>query len=189
MLVLKTAPTVDPVTVDEAKAHLRIDTPDDDTLIGTLISAVRGLGESITKRAFMTQTWYLYLDEFPDAILVPLPPLASVTSIKYVDADGATQTLDATEYQIVKGDPGEIVPADGKSWPSVRDQRDAITIEFVAGYASAAAVPEEIKAWIKIRVATLYENREAVVVGQTVAEIPRDFIDGLLDQYIVILFR
>lgn len=188
MLVLKTAPTTEPVTPAEAKAHLNIALAfvADDATIARFISEARVDAEKETKRAIMTQTWYLYLDEFPDEIRVPLPPLASVTSIKYVDSDGATQTLAATEYQIAKGDPAKIMPAYGKSWPGTRDQYDAVTIEYIAGYASAAAVPEGIKAWILVRVASKYENREATVLGQTVAEIP--YVDRLLDEFRVYIF-
>ncbi len=187
------APTVEPVTGIEAKGHARIDTAADDIVIDRFIREAREEAEGETKRAIMTQTWELALALFPAEIVVPLPPLQSVTSIKYIDTDGAEQTLAATEYEIdAFSEPARIRPAYGKSWPSTRDVYNAVKIRFVAGYAGAAdvtpPVPEGIKAWILIRFASKYENREATVLGQTVAEIPRNFIDGLLDPYRVMSF-
>ena len=182
----------EPITVAEAKASpsLRVAVATDDTDIGTLITTARDMAETITRRAFITQTWELVLDGFPTGgIVLPLPPLQSVASIKYIDTDGAQQTLDALLYAVdTDSEPGLVVPAYGESWPSTRDEVNAVRVRFVAGYGAAADVPAAIKTWIKMRAGTLYDNPQALVVGQTVMNVPRDFIDGLLDGYRVITF-
>lgn len=88
-LVLQTAPTTEPVTTAEAKTHLRVTTSDDDTYIGTLITVARRHVETITGRALINQTWDYFLDNFPpgDKIVIPLPRLSSVTTVKYTDKD------------------------------------------------------------------------------------------------------
>jgi len=191
-LILITPAAAEPIDVSEAKASpsLRVATATDDTDIGVLIATARDMAETITRRAFVTQTWEYVLDGFPTGgIVLPMPPLQSVTSIKYIDTDGTQQTLDALLYAVdTDSEPGLVVPAYGESWPSTRDEVNAVRVRFVAGYGDAADVPAAIKTWIKMRVGTLYDNPQALVVGQTVMNVPRDFIDGLLDGYRVISF-
>lgn len=185
-----TAPTLEPVTTSEAKSFIRVTTSADDTLIGLLIKAAREHGENITRRAWMTQTWELTLDGFPSGgIVVPLSPLQSVTSVRYTDTDGTDTLLAAAEYSVDdENEPGLIVPAYGETWPTTRDEINAVRVRYICGWTSAANIPEALKIWLKIRVGTIYEQREALVVGQAVAGVPRDFIDGLLDSYRVWIF-
>lgn len=91
-LNLKTAPTVEPISLDEAKLHLKIDGSDDNTLISALIETARKLVESETKRGFITQTWQMYLDSVPAEIRIPKPPLQSIESIKAIS--GVQNTVD-----------------------------------------------------------------------------------------------
>lgn len=182
---LYTAPAAEPVTLAEVKLHCKVDTTDDDALITSLIIAARLQAEHQTGRVLVTQTWDVTLDEFPaDSIDLPCPPLQSVTSISYLDADGASQTLASTEYQVIINElVGRIVPAYGKSWPATLAQPAAISVRLVAGYGLPAAVPAGIKAWILLAVCTLYAQREDVITGIVVSELPREFFAGLLDPY------
>ncbi|MFD1304212.1 head-tail connector protein, partial [Methylobacterium marchantiae] len=158
-LKLITAPTAEPITLDEAKAHLRVEGTDDDAYITSLIAAARQSVESLTGRALMSQAWELALDEFPRscaadyrslgryqaAIDIPMPPLVSIESIKYVDTAGVQQTLDDSARQVDDYNaPARVVPAYGTTWPAARCQPNAVLIRFACGYASAAAVPQEI---------------------------------------------
>ncbi len=179
--------TVEPVTIAEAKAHMRVEHSRDDTLIGALITAARQSCENMLGRSLLEQTWRKTLDQFPDAIELPYPPILSVTSLQYIDDSGATQTLSAASYTLDSAsEPGWLVPAYGYAWPTTQDVINAVTVTYKAGYGTAAnAVPEAIKTWIKIQVAHLYENREASVVGVSVAALP--FIDSLLDPYRVVM--
>lgn len=187
-LTLITAPAAEPVALADVKAFLRVDHGDDDTMIDAMIIAARQEAEKICRRSLITQTWELVSDSFPREIAVPLPPLQSVTSIKYYDTNGVEQTLSALLYQVdIDSAPGRIIPAYGEVWPVTRCQLNAVRVRFVAGYgADDTKIPEAIKTWIRIRVATMYENREAFTQGQPIQELK--FVDGLLDEYRVITF-
>lgn len=177
-LKLIAAPATEPVTRTEAKSHLRVDTTAEDTLIDALITVARQHIEHELRRALVTQTWELVLDRWPagGVLRLPLPPLASVTSIKYTDDDGAESTLSSGAYLVdTESLPGRVVLKNGQSWPAVTlAEANGVRVRFVAGYGGAAAVPETIKAAMKLLIGTLYENRESVLVAQgvTVAEVP-----------------
>lgn len=178
-LKLKTAPTVEPVTLTEVKAQLRIDGTDEDTYLELLISAARDYIEQYTARALLNQTWYAYLDKFPttrEVIYLPKSPLSSVSSIKYTDNDGVTQTWGSSNYVVdaQTSSPARISLAYNTAWPtSVRPQANAVVIEFVAGYgATAASLPAGIRQAALILIAHWYENREAVVIGSTGSSVP-----------------
>lgn len=176
-LTLVTGPAVEPVSVSEAKSHLRVDISDDDTLIGTLITVARTHVEQHLRRALVTQVWDLVLDCFPGAVLrLPLPPLASVTSITYTDVDGNGGTVSAGDYLVdVDEEPGRVVLKSAATWPAVVLREAAgVRVRFSAGYGAAADVPEPIKQAILLLVGSLYENREDVLVAQgvTVMRIP-----------------
>lgn len=100
-LKLKTAPTVEPVTLEEAKLHLRVDSGDDNTLITALILTARQLAERETKRAFVTQTWQMYLDQASAVIEIPKPPLQSVESIKTISTVESTVDAESLQGQAV----------------------------------------------------------------------------------------
>jgi len=168
-LIRTVDPEQEPLSLDEAKQHLRVDIDDDDELILSQVAAARQWAEGHTLRALVTQTWRLTFDyEWPSVeeggrcthrIVLPRPPLASVTSVTYVDLEGATQTLAVDQYITSKRDTGEwsIEPAYGVIWPSVRDVPAAIAVTFVAG-TTAADVPEPLKAAMKLHVQILYDH-------------------------------
>lgn len=136
-------------------------------------------------RAIMPQTWELTLDEFPDAFQLTRIPAASVTSLKYYDGTGVQQTLSSDSYALDTADgygPAYVVPAYAGSWPSTRDQVNAVALRYVAGYENAAAVPEPIKCWIKLMVAAMHANREAEAISNG-AVLTLGFADRLLDSY------
>lgn len=172
---LITAPASEPLTLVEAKLHLRVDVADDDTLIAALITAARQYCEGVLWRALMPQTWELYLDEWPcEEIELPKPPLQSVTSVKYTNSIGATTTMDAGDYTVdTASEPGRVVLNYGELWPTVTlATANPIAIRYVCGYADAAHVPETVKAAMKLLIGHLYENREAVVAGLIVTSVP-----------------
>jgi uncharacterized phiE125 gp8 family phage protein len=182
---LITVPDVEPVTLAEAKDHMYVRHADDDALISAYIAAARDDAEHRLQRALIDQTWELVLDAFPAVIVLPMAPLSSVTSIKYIDSSGVEQTLAAANYYAdTDAEPGEVVPAYGLSWPATRAERNAVRVRYVAGYgADGSFVPASIKQWILLRVGALYENRESAVAGQPIQAAPRDFADGLLDRH------
>lgn len=260
-LKLVTAPAIEPITLAEAKAHLRVDVYDpaeglsaaiklvpaahaiadtselaglaggpsaDNELIAVLITAARQDCEAFQNRAYLTQTWELWLDAFPSKnyIELPRPPLQlpAVTAgsfvtgavyrilsvgttdftligasantvgvvftatgagsgtgtatasviISYYDADDAVAYFAGSNYLADdRSEPGRLVLNSGKSWPSTTLRpANGVCITFIAGYSAAASVPESWKAAIKLLLGHLYENREAVIIGQTAAELP-----------------
>ncbi len=168
----------DPVTLAEAKQHLRIETTDtdDDALVTSLVTAATNWCQSFQGRKYVAQQVIEKYDSFPGTdgtIVLPYPPLISVTSIQYVDTAGDTQTLSSSLYTVdTTNEPGRIVPAYSEVWPTTRGHINDVTITYQAGYGSASSVPAPIKAAIKMMVAHLYENREQVVMGITAMEVP-----------------
>lgn len=188
-LSLVTAPTVEPVSLADAKLHLRVTSTDDDALITALIGAAREYVETFTHRALITQTWDDKRDGFPcDTIWLPKPPLLLSTPpvVTYIDGNGATQTWSSTLYTVdapagPKARMGALVPNYGEAFPGTRDVVNAVTIRFLAGYgAVATAVPESLKAAIKILVGTWYgPGRESISLGSSATPIPHT-VDALL---------
>jgi uncharacterized phiE125 gp8 family phage protein len=181
-LTLVAAPAREPVTLQQAKDHLRVDAAVDDSVIDPLIKTARQHIEDFSHRALITQTWDLFLDEFPGIILMPKPPLQSVTQIQYLDTAGVKQTLASTEYKVdVTRHPGRIVPAWGKSWPLTRNEINAVEIRFVAGHGdNPPDLPSPIIQTLLLIVAHLYENREATTNGSKSNELPLGARDLLM---------
>lgn len=182
---LVTPPAAEVITLAEAKAHARVEIDDDDGLIAGYAIAARVHLEGETRRAFLTQTWDLTLDygwpvvredgRHLNRIVLPRPPVQSVTSITYIDSAGATQTLAADQYKLAKASTGEwfVEPAYGVTWPSVRSEMAAITVRFVAGYGSNPGdVPEPLRQAMLLLIGHFYENREAINIGNIVNELP-----------------
>jgi len=142
-LVQTIGPTAEPISVTEAKSHLRVSHSTDDTLIGSLIAAAREYAERVTRRQLVVATYKLYMDAFPARIVLPRPPfaqLAAATPVQYVDTDGVTQTVAAATYSVRSHDePAYIEEAYGYSWPTPRGVTDAVWVTYIAGYACPAA--------------------------------------------------
>jgi uncharacterized phiE125 gp8 family phage protein len=175
-----TQPTSEPVSLEEAKKHLILDADEtrDDDLLYAYIQAARCHCESFLGRALITQTWDLYLDAFPDTnyLEIPLPPLQSVTTLKYKDSAGVLQTWDAANYIVdTINEPGRICLANSISWPTTYDEAQAVQIRFVCGYGNASAVPQNIKHAILLKLTGLYENR---------GDSERTFVTDTLEQAI-----
>lgn len=160
-MILKTPPATEPITLEDAKAHLRVTSAAENDLIDSLIAAAREYAESYTKRALITQTWKLNFDEFPSKFDIPKAPLISVSSIKYLDDTGTEKTLATDQYRILipSFEPGKITPAFNVSWPSTFWVEDCVTVEFIAGYGDASKVPKTIKTAMKLYVEHFFANR------------------------------
>lgn len=177
-LVLVTAPAAEPLTLAEAKDHLRITTTDRDSYITRLVKVARERVETITRRALITQTWDYKLYGFPGwEIEIPLPQLASVDSIKYLEPSAGVETTLATSEYRVSGvgghNPGRVAPAFGKSWPTTYGVDESVTVRFAAGYGAAAAVPEQIKHAMCLLLGAWNEYSEEVIGDlRAVASLP-----------------
>jgi uncharacterized phiE125 gp8 family phage protein len=180
---LVTPPSEEPVSLAEARLHLYQPHTSQDTVISALIAAARRKCEKHLSTTFITSTWDHTFDSFPgwncasqsSQLLIPNPPLISVTSLNYLDGSGSSQLLATSGYTVTTGLYGRIDPAYGTTWPTYRTQPGAVTIRYVAGYGAAASVPATIKAAILLYVGYLFVNR-----GDEDAPIPRAIAD-LLD--------
>lgn len=172
-LVVVTGPAEEPVTLAEAKAHLRVDISDDDTYISGCITAARIWAEGFQRRTYVTTTYDWSLDEWPAGGLfkIPRPPLVSVESVKYYDEDETEYTFASSSYVVdVINQPGRIAVKNSVSVPSVTLRRvNGVIVRFTAGYGGATDVPEIVKQAIKLVVGDLYENRENTIVAQGVS--------------------
>jgi uncharacterized phiE125 gp8 family phage protein len=194
-VVVITPPAVLPVSLDEAKDHLRVDHGDDDNYITRIVKlAAAGLDgpDSWLGRALIKQTLELRCDGFPGCdspdLELPCPPLITPPAIvvTYADRDGTDQILDAANYRVI-GSGGRsmarLALAYGKSWPIARWQRESLRVRYDAGYgATGADVPEEIRQAILLRVEHLYEHRGQVMTGDRALQVlPAGFEDLLQD--------
>lgn len=183
-LKLITGPASEPVSLAEAKAQLRVDASDDDLLITSLVSAAREHVEMVTRRALFTQTWEVRFDAWPATpFRLPLAPLQSVASIKYLDEAGSEFTVATSVYGVdINSEPGRVYLKPNQNWPSAAlYPYEAVRIQFVAGWSTTAAVPATIRAALLLAVGHLYENREQVIVasGLSAVNLPMGFYDLL----------
>jgi len=184
---LVTAPAVEPISYLDVEAQIRatLDTTEY-AFVNGLISAARHQAETITRRALVTQTIELSLNSFPEVIELPFPPVQSVTSIEYKDADGVLTTLAADQYTLDNSEPARIIPAYGVVWPTALNYLDSVKVTFVCGYGLAADVPEPIRQWLLVTVADMYENRESINIGNITSTL--GYLDALLTPYRVLTF-
>tara|TARA_R110001592_G_scaffold58288_2_gene176728 strand:- start:210 stop:866 length:657 start_codon:yes stop_codon:yes gene_type:complete len=204
-LKIDTAWTASAVATSAQKSFMRVDFSDDDTLIAELIKSAQNLVEAYMNRAITTQTLSLFLDRLPfysdlklqegiftapdleynsNFIVLPKPPVVSVTHVKYYDNDNTASTFATTNYYVdTISDQARVVLKTGSSWPTVSETRNAnaYEIKYVAGYGGASDVPEPIVQAIKLLTTHLYENREAVT-SLSVNAIPYT-IGALLQPY------
>lgn len=179
------APTAEPLALSDALAHLRVSAGVEDAYITGLIPVVREACENRIERTLIETTWVLTLDSFPDAIELMMSPVLDVTSVQYTDQDGQSQTLNPADYVLDRArEPGWLVPAPGRQWPTTEAGINKVVVTYTAGYGdTAAAVPASLKHWMLLALSDLYENRSAH--GEKPA-VPHNFVDGLLDPYRVL---
>lgn len=196
-------PAYEPVTLTDAKRWCNVDDDitADDNLVRMVVVAARMRAESLTGAAFIQRDAVLTMDDLPCdgcPITLPLAPLQYVSYLKYLDGSGVQQTLSGSPDAFLvdtSSMPGRIAPLYGASWPSTNRTMANVRIGFRCGYAPGGSpdsdeaayqynVPAPIKIWMQQRVATYYQNREALdFQARNVAAMPRDFVDSLLDQY------
>lgn len=164
------APVMEPVTLTQAKAQLRVDFIDDDKLITGLIKAARAHIEASCAVRFAARTGATFkCDDFSDMGRLPEAPVSSITSISYIDTTGATQTLPTSVYELRSdGIDAAIVLKSDQSWPAIQ-MGSRITVTAVVGYTTA---PEEIVQAMLMLVAHFYDSRSAVSVGENGMELP-----------------
>lgn len=174
-----TEPVIEPVTITQAKSHLRIENDfatDDDYLLH-LISTARRYVEDIIDRTLITTQWTMVLDAFPvDEFELPRPPVSqteTTTVITYVSQEDGVQTLSDTLYRVdADATPGIVSNNYGLTYPGTLDDRGAVSVSWYAGYGDSTKVPPQIKHAILFIVGHLYANREPVIVGSISSSLP-----------------
>ena len=175
--ILITPPAVDLLVLSDVKAHLRVDSSDDDALITALIAAATAYLDGyagIMGRCLINQTWKLSQKYFGGmAVRLPFPDVSSVT-VKYYDASNSEQTVSSANYQLLEDDGGSLVEFYANVVPPVPYvfREDAVNITLVAGYGAAAAnVPQAIRQAMLLLVADWYDNRQTMQAGR-LAQLP-----------------
>ncbi|WP_430009970.1 head-tail connector protein [Methylophaga lonarensis] len=165
-------PEAEPVTLQEARDQVRADNNDEDALLSEYIAAARDYCEKRTGLPLMPQTFVLYADRFfPEMVLKP--NLLEVVAVRYLDVNGDEQTVDAADYVANKvGTLGSVYPAYQQQWPQTLPVKNAVQVEFKCGFASRNKVPDSIRSAMKLLIGHWFLNREAVVIGATVSELP-----------------
>lgn len=207
-LQLVNGPQQEPLGLEQAKAHLRVDFNDDDNLILALIRTARELTESLINRAIFSRQYLLTLDQFPyptsintmtpssrdnylgtglyfewNGIKLPVPRVISVDSITYLDDSGQTQTLDSSSYATdLVSEPARIVPAHRGTWPYPNSYvPGSIKVTFTSGTWTEDTLPGSIQQAMLLLIGHLYANREAVS-EKTLTQVPLA-VDYLLAPY------
>jgi uncharacterized phiE125 gp8 family phage protein len=187
-LEITTPPVEAAVSLTEYKDHLRVDLDDEDNYIALLGEAATSYTEDITSRTLVATTFKQTINAIPanQRIEIPRSDATSVTSVTLIDTDNVSTIVDSSVYDLDNtGQRNYVVLKSGQSWPSVTlKSTGGVEVVFVAGYEDPAAVPENLKAALKLFVAHLYENREPYVVGTIVQGVPMSY-DALVATFIV----
>lgn len=187
-----TAPSTlaEPITVEEARAHLRIDTTNNDMMLRQYIIIARQQCENRTKRVLRPSTVVMTLDDLTSSMELPYLPLrdTSALTITYNNSSGGVSTLASTIYSVHNDSdniPPQITTAYGQSWPSYRAEQGAITITYRAGYVTPSEIPTPLKLWMLLYIGAMDWYRELYQSAPSgrIEETP--FAQGLLDPYIV----
>lgn len=174
-VIIVTQPSEEPLTIEQCRAHLRVDpyevdssdvgTHPDDALIMAMQSAAREHCEAFTGLSLAQKTYELALDRFPAwAIELPAPPLVDVVSVTYADADSTVQTISPSDYVLdTYQKPGWLLPVGSSNWPSAGAFANAVKIRYVAGYgldSDSEPLPYALRAAMLLVLGHLYANRE-----------------------------
>lgn len=174
--ILETGPALEPVSLAEAKAHLRLDAADEDMLLASLITAARMHVEVLTGQVLITQSWRLYFDAWPDKtrVEIPIAPLQAISSVTVYDAEGVGAVLPSASWLAdVVSNPGRLVRNGSALWPDPGQCANGIEILLTAGHGDAAEdVPQTLRQAILLLAAHWFETREPVALGRQTIEAP-----------------
>tara|TARA_R110000824_G_scaffold214736_1_gene400962 strand:+ start:96 stop:674 length:579 start_codon:yes stop_codon:yes gene_type:complete len=172
------------LTTAEAKAHLKVDTTADDTLIDNLISAATDSAQIFTNRYFIDTIITQYGDSWSDLDILFKSKVSTVSHIKYYDSDNSLQTLATSVYDTdLTHQPARIGLLPSQSFPGIADRFNAVECKYKVGYGTVGSdVPQGIRQAVLLTVGNWYENRQEVVIGRISTELPKS-AQYLLEQY------
>ena len=183
-LKVNTPATTPVFTTAEAKAVLKVDVTDDDTVIDNLVAAATESCQIYTNQYFIDTVVTQYSDNWNEFYTLYKSPVDSITHVKYYDTDDSLQTLASSNYILDNtSKPARIGIAVDGSLPNLADRINAVEVKYTVGYGTASTdVPEGIRTAIILTVGNWYENRQTVITGRTATELPLSS-QYLLDQY------
>mgnify|MGYP000303691236 CR=1 FL=1 len=175
--MLNLGPADEPVSLADAKAHLKVDDSNEDQLVQALVTAARAHLELATRRAFLTQSWSLFLDRWPEGGTVALPfgPVQSVDAVRLHDEGGTATTLAGSEYVVdTVSLPARVARPGHDGWPGRATRAlNGIEIMFTAGFGAAPGdVPAPLRQAILQLVAHWFEHREPLAFDGAAIEMP-----------------
>lgn len=175
-LVLTSKPAIEPITLADIKAHLRIEGASEDVVLSSLVLTSRLHIETALGLALVAQGWTLTLDAWPASGVLHLPirPLLSVDAVRVLPSSGAATLLHPSTYVVdTTGWRGRIVRAFGSDWPQPGKAANGIEIDLTAGFGPAASdVPAPIRQALLLLTAHWYERRDPIDIGSERANIP-----------------
>lgn len=161
-LILTMPPAAEPVSLAEAKAHLRVTHADDDAYLSRLIAAARRAVEQVTGLRLITQGWSLFVDRWPDCPALPLQlsPVTAIGDIIVYGSDDTPATVDPAHYYLDHASrPSRVVLRDDRTPPRGGRPVNAVEVRFTAGFGSAADVPDELHQAILLTLAHWFDHR------------------------------
>jgi len=166
--ILLVPPAVEPLSLADAKAYLRVQHADDDGLIAALIAAARSHVEAATRRALITQGWRHRRDAWPaDGRIAVLPaPLQALSAVRVYDEAGEAQALDLGNFVVDAVAAPGVISFPPWSVPPPGRAQGGIELDIAAGYGDAASdVPAPFTLAIRMLLAHWYENRGVAAAG------------------------
>lgn len=170
---------VEPITLERAKLHLRVVNPDEDDYILALIIAARHMAEGRLNRTLVQRQLTATFTSMHERMMLLKPPVVSVDSVQYVDADGAVQEF--SDFELIGG---EVSVVHGVTPPASRYRPDAIRVTYTAGY-PLGEIPQPIIQWMLLSIGTMYDHRATIVNGTISQPLADDFVRWLLQPYMV----
>ena len=184
-MLLRSGPNLEPVTIEEVKAHLRVDGSDEDALLASLVLTSRLHIEAALSIALVAQSWRMVLDVWPKngIVAMPIAPVMMIEDVRVIAANGDVNTVAADTYHLdVAGRPRRLMPLAG-AWPSPGRRTAGIEIDLIAGYgATAADVPAPIRQALLLLIAHWYEHRDPFEIGAPQTNVP-NAVSRLLGPY------
>lgn len=176
-------PAAEPITLAEAKAHLRLDTGEEDALVTALIRVAREHLEAATGLCLISRPLRLYLDDWPEnrVIQIARGPVQAIDTVTVYDGDGAPVEVDAGGH-VLDGTarPARLILAEK---PATERALNGIEIDFTAGFGETGAdVPDVLKRALLLHVAAMFELRGALSPGDQPATVPAGY-DRLVAPY------
>lgn len=184
-LVVDSPASSEPITLEQAKAHLRVVNPDEDDYISGLITAARQMAEGRLNRTLVRRELTARFASSDGRFYLSKPPIVSVESVTYLDADDVEQTVAPTGYRLqTSNELPRLFATSGAEWPGLLPEGGEFQVEYTAGYAPGE-VPRPITQWMLLVIGALYAHRESMTAGVKVEMIPEEFNRWLLQPYMV----